>query len=560
MLLLNKLPIGLVLKSKGLITEKQLGYALSVQAQNKSRRLGDILIELGYVSDSDFYGILAERLNVAFMDADQLSASPEAVKLISESMARKLKVVPLDIMDGILNVATNDPLDLFALEDVRMATGMPVVAVLAKKQSIERAIDRYYSEAAAKEMANNIVTDEKMGADARQFEEIEDRVDSTPVVKIINTIIYQAIVRSASDIHIEPKKDKVVVRMRIDGMLVEYMTLAYSAHKSIVTRLKILGELNIAEKRIPQDGRFDYNYGGGNIDIRVSVLPSVHGEKVVLRLLGGTGRKLRTLKELGMTDYNYKLFTKMIKSPNGIILVTGPTGSGKTTTLYSVLADVAKPTVNITTIEDPVEIILPVATQVQVCAKTGLTFQAGLRSILRQDPDVIMVGEIRDQETASIAMRAAITGHLVLSTIHTNDSVSTIMRLVDMGVEPYLVASSLTGIVAQRLVRLICPHCKRAMKATENDCLQIGANVEEIYVGEGCPKCQNTGYLGRSAIHELVLVDERLRAMILKSASADEMREYAAKNGTRSLRANVGAMVAKGLTTIEELVRTTYTI
>ena len=387
-----------------------------------------------------------------------------------------------------------------------------------------------------------------------------DEVNNAPVVRFVDSIIQHAIRTRASDIHIEPYEKNIRIRFRIDGELQEIMTSSKRAHSAIVTRIKILGRMDIAEKRLPQDGRVEMHVDNKDVDLRISILPTVYGEKIVIRLLDRSSTIL-TKSQLGFSEENIKMFDKIIRSPNGIILVTGPTGSGKTTTLYAVLQELNKVSRNIITVEDPVEYRLDGVNQVQVNVKAGLTFANGLRSILRQDPDIIMIGEIRDSETAEIAVRAAITGHLVLSTMHTNDSASTVSRLVDMGIEPYLVSSSVVGVVAQRLVKKICINCKQEYKPThsERDLLHL-ADGDILSRGAGCSICGNTGYRGRTAIHEVMLVTREIRELIDHRASIDELRTAAAKYGTITLRDSCSRLVRKGITTSDEMLKVTYSL
>ncbi len=383
-------------------------------------------------------------------------------------------------------------------------------------------------------------------------------MESAPVVRLINSVLQHSIKSSASDIHIEPTAGNLKVRFRIDGQLQEVMNSSMMAHSAIITRIKIMGGMDIAEKRIPQDGRVETKVDGKNVDLRLSILPTVYGEKVVIRILGGSSGAL-SRDQLGLSKANEILFDKITKSPNGIILVSGPTGSGKTTTLYSLLKEVNTPEVNIITVEDPVEYKLDGVNQVQVNTKAGLTFASGLRSILRQDPDIIMIGEIRDSETAQIAIRASITGHLVLSTIHTNDAASSVARLVDMGVESYLVTSSLVGVVAQRLVRNVCSHCKTAYKPSHSEMMLLKMKEPvPLYKGAGCPVCNYTGYKGRSAIHEIIVMTREIRELVNRGGSIDQINQIAARQGTINLRESCAELVLEGRTTVDEMLKVTY--
>ena len=412
--------------------------------------------------------------------------------------------------------------------------------------------------------------DDEAAAAAQQNQVVDqqsgERIDNAPIVRLVNTMVETAFHINASDIHIEPFKNRTRIRFRVDGELVEQeaMKVSPALHNSLITRIKILGGMNIAEKRIPLDGRFGMKIDGINLDVRVSTIPCVYGEKCVIRLLSTADEKTRKITDLGMTDYNYEMFKQIIRCPNGVMLVTGPTGSGKSTTLYATLGELSKPNVNIVTVEDPVEKKIDGVNQCQINAKAGMTFAAALRSILRQDPDIIMVGEIRDGETADIAIRAAITGHFVLSTLHTNDAASTIVRLVDMGVAPYMVASSLVGIIAQRLVKLLCNECKEQITLTDPADLRLVSMDKPVQICQahkgGCKKCRGTGYSGRTAIHEIIVTSNDIKELISKGATAEEIGAKATENGTLLLRDNVTKMVLAGRTTMDELVKATYTV
>ncbi|MEG1645918.1 MAG: GspE/PulE family protein, partial [Clostridia bacterium] len=513
------------------------------------------------IIDSDtYYEAVAKSAKLKFVKSIFVS-NQEAIKNLPEKIARKNIVAPIDLRLGKLVVAISDPYNIEAVEEIKLLSGKEVELVVASKERILESIDAQYSNASAQLMAQDI-DDTKLASmmSSKEIADIDSRVDNTPIVKLVNTLVLQAYLKRASDIHIEPFKDYVVIRMRIDGDLQEYLRLNIASHQNIVTRIKIMSEMNIAEKRIPLDGRFEYNCDGISVDIRVSTLPTTYGEKVVMRLLGTALSANTTLDTLGMTPNNLKRFMKICHAPNGVIFVTGPTGSGKSTTLYTVLQDLNKPTVNVTTVEDPVEKHVEGINQVQVNQKAGMTFSSALRSILRQDPDVIMIGECRDFETAEITMRSAITGHVVLSTLHTNDAVASISRLIDMGVEPYLVATAVNGLLAQRLVKVLCPQCKRKVKATEQDKLILkDKNLEYVWEPVGCPNCNNSGYSGRTAVHEVVELDIHMRDMITENKSMDEIRAYAASQGVVFLAGNLLELIKEGRTTVAEYRRTVYT-
>jgi type IV pilus assembly protein PilB len=455
-------------------------------------------------------------------------------------------------------------MNYFLLDDVKIKTGKTARPVLSTADEIEKAISQYFTDKKSSEATENINQQfemEELAETLTLADQVKNEVDNAPIVKFVNTLIATAVNSGTSDIHIEPQKEITRVRMRIDGQLVEKMQIKAAAHNNLVTRIKIMSGMDIAEKRIPQDGRIETKVDDKTVDLRVSSLPTVYGEKIVIRVLGGIGSVL-SINQLGLSERNEEFFRSIIKSPNGIILICGPTGSGKTTTLYSVLSEVNDDRVNTITIEDPVEYKLDGITQVQVNAKAGLTFAAGLRSVLRQDPDIVMIGEIRDNETAQIAVKAAITGHVVLSTIHTNSACGAVARLVDMGIEPYLVASSAVGIVAQRLVKKLCPYCKHKYTTDQSEMDFLGLEEPmEFYKPVGCKECGNTGYKGRVAIHEILVVNSKIREMINKNAAEDEMEEVAVNEfGMITLRECCLGHVKKGIVSVEELIRATYSV
>ena len=557
---MSKLTLGQILLQKGFVKPQDLKQARELQIANPSKSLAEILISLNVTSEVNILSALSERMNVPLLEGAIFITDTDIIKLVPEKVARKHNIIPYKVDKNKLIVAMRDPSNMDAIEDIKMASGMDVGFVLATVPSITDAIEKYYANVTAQKMADDMSQEEQEN-NANALNEMDDRVDSAPIVKMLNTLIQQAFVTHASDIHIEPFRDTVIIRMRIDGALQEYMRISPSAHKNLITRIKILSNMNIAEKRIPLDGRFDYTFEGELIDIRVSTLPTTYGEKAVLRLLGTAMGADIKLTDLGMLPENAEKFMRVCEAPNGVVLVTGPTGSGKSTTLYTVLQDLNKPTVNVTTIEDPVEKKVFGINQVQTNHKAGLDFASALRSILRQDPDIVMIGEIRDNETADIAMRAAITGHLVLSTLHTNDAVSTIARLIDMDVPPYLVAAAMNGILAQRLVRKLCPKCKKKVEVTEaQKNILKDHTITEAYGPVCCPNCSFTGYKGRTSIHEVLTVDTGLRELITKNATTEELREYAKNNGMIFMDENVRIKIKEGLTSVDEYMRTIYTI
>ncbi|MCD7729960.1 MAG: Flp pilus assembly complex ATPase component TadA [Oscillospiraceae bacterium] len=562
---MKNIPIGQYMVNEGIITEQQLQHVLDVKKEENTpgKYFGDYVIELGYVTDIQFGQVLAKKLSVPFVDLNDpdVHIDIESVKKIPESLAKKHTIIAIKTTGKRLTVASHDPVNFYIFEDIKVTTGMDVVPVLATKEAIVKAIGKNYSmqnTAGILDSVENQFTDEDLNAiDA----ESADRIDNAPIVKLATTIVENSFRADATDIHIEPFKTFTRIRIRVNGDLIELMNVSNVVHNALVTRLKIISGMNIAEKRVPQDGRFSQVVDGTTLDVRVSNLPMVNGEKVVIRILSTGNVALRKITDLGMTDYNYERFSKLIKVPQGVLLVTGPTGSGKTTTLYAALGELAKPNVNVVTVEDPVEKDIEGINQCQVNAKAGMTFAAALRSILRQDPDIVMIGEMRDQETAEIAIRAAITGHMVLSTLHTNDSASTVTRLVDMGVAPYMVATSLIGIVAQRLVKKICHECRTPRMSTpeENELMGVEQSVT-IYDACGCPKCNNTGYTGRTAIHEVLTCTTEMSSLIANGGKTDAIAALAAKQGTKLLRDNVAELVLAGNTTMDELVRVTYAV
>lgn len=564
--LMKNLPVGQILVENGFITPKQLESALAKQKSMPGKMIGDVLVELNYVSETQFTQALSMRLKVPYVDLDTVAINIDAVKKIPEALARKHTVIAYSVSGNRLTVATNDPVNFYIFEELKVITGMEIHAMLATRTSIVQAIDKAYSQQQVSNVMDDLNRELPVGDDLSVDDAGSgDRIDNAPIVKLVNTMVQNAFRINASDIHIEPFKDRTRIRFRVDGELIEEMKpILPTFHSALVTRLKILGGMNIAEKRIPQDGRFGMTIENIPLDVRVSSIPTVHGEKVVIRLLSTADEKTRSITDLGMTDYNYEMFKQIIRCPHGVMLVTGPTGSGKSTTLYATLGELSKPNVNIVTVEDPVEKKIDGVNQVQINSKAGMTFAAALRSILRQDPDVVMVGEIRDGETADIAIRAAITGHLVLSTLHTNDAASTILRLVDMGVPAYMVASSLVGIIAQRLVRLLCDECKEKIVASDPADLRLLGVDKPVYIykhnPDGCKRCHGTGIKGRTAIHEIIVTTNDIKELISNEASVEEINEQAKKNGTKLLRENVADMVLAGKTTMEELVRATYTV
>ena len=556
---LKNIRIGDVLKESGYVNDEQIGQALRYQKEHKGMRLGGALIELGFISETNMLQALAIRLNMKHIDIANVKVHLDATALIPANLAEKYCILAINDENGVLTVVVNDPMNFFAIEDIKQLTGRQLNICLCESKPLQKAISYYYSEVAAQKAARTANTMANEKQDDLEELTVEDGDDETPIINLLNSLLKRAYSVNSSDIHIEPFEDKSIVRMRIDGAIVDYVTLQKGLHASLIARIKIISELDIAERRVPQDGHFRVNVEGEYINIRVSILPTVFGEKAVLRLLAGNST-IQHADSFGMEERDYERFRAMLDSPHGIIYLTGPTGSGKTTTLYMVLDEMAKRSVNISTIEDPVEKNIKKINQTQVNNTAGLTFEVGLRALLRQDPDIIMVGETRDSETASISVRSAITGHLVFSTLHTNDAASSIVRLIDMGVEPYLVANSMVGTVAQRLMRRICPECGQEVEATEEECRLLGAAPgTKIKKAHGCTQCNFTGYSGRIAVHEILTVDSTVRKMITDGASMDEIQDYAVRHqGMHLLRDSAVEKVLQQVTTIEELRKVAY--
>ncbi len=553
------LRIGEILTEKGYINAGQMEEALAYQREHRDMRVGQILIELQFVTEKQVLEALASRLDLEIIDVASQHVELEAVAMVDKELAQKNLFLPLSVKNRTMVLVTNDPLNYFALEEVRQQTGCYLDIRLSEERPLKQAISYYFAEVGAWQAASEANADfggeELPDLDLEAFENVEEEA---PIIHLLNSLVERAIKSNASDIHIEPFDRETKVRMRIDGVIMEYVSLQRNVHLPLIARIKIMAGLDIAERRIPQDGHFRVHTESGYVNVRVSVMPTVFGEKAVLRLLTSSGQ-LDYADQFGMDTESYRRFLPLLNSNNGIIYITGPTGSGKSTTLYMILEYLSGRMLNISTIEDPVEKNVPGVNQTQVNPVAGLTFETGLRALLRQDPDIIMVGETRDGETAKISVRAAITGHVVLSTLHTNDAASSIVRLEDMGVETYLVANSLVGLVAQRLMRKVCPHCAQEMETTAQERVLLGEEVKTIRRGRGCNQCSNTGYRGRIAIHEILAVDAPLRRMISSHASTEEVLTYAReRQGMRTLRENGLELVKKGVTTPEELLKIAY--
>lgn len=572
--------LGKQLVNANVITNEQLDKALDIQTRT-GKRLGEILSKEGYINKKVLYEFLEKQLGVPHVDLEDIDLPDNVVKSVNENIARRHKLVPVEKENSTLKVAMSDPMNIFSVDDLRLATGMEIVPLLADEEQILAILNKYYDKSKSQAVSGETdieepkkvidfeeeikKVNEEIDVEISQEEEEEEiiqisDIENAPIVKMVNILFNKAVASHASDIHMEPYEDCVMIRYRIDGQLVEVMKYDKKILPSLVARIKIISGLNIAEKRIPQDGRIAMKIDGSAYDMRVSVLPTMFGEKVVIRIADKDGFNV-TKKELGFFEDDMEKFNSILSHPHGIVLVTGPTGSGKSTTLYTALKELCKPNVNILTVEDPVECTIRGVNQVQVNVKAGLTFAAALRSFLRQDPDIIMVGEIRDGETAEIAVRAAITGHLVLSTLHTNDAPSSLSRIIDMGIEPFLISSAVVGVIAQRLVRRLCIKCRTEYEPDSNEKQALGLGEEEnvkIYKPKGCSHCNNTGYKGRIAVYEIMTISSEERDLISKNVTSDTLKDAAIKNGMKTLRENCSRLVKSGVTSIDEMFRVTY--
>jgi len=548
-----------LLLAKKMVTQAQVDKA-GEEMKKTGLPIEKTLETMGYLRKEDIINVMSESTKTAYVDIKDYIIDPETINLIPESIARKYIILPLFKVGDTLTIATANPRDIIALDDIKLKTKIPVLEpVLAAEEAIRRAIDQYYAvkgdiDEILRGMDSLAASSPDQMDDAKTLEKASEEV---PVVKLVNHIITQAIKDKASDIHVEPEEKLVRIRLRIDGIMRETMTLPKNLRTLIASRIKILAKMDISESRKPQDGRIELKFQNKEIDLRVSTFPTIHGENIVARILDKTS-VIFGLADMGFSKKDLADFERLIRMPYGIVLVTGPTGSGKTTTLYAALTAVNSIEKNIITVEDPVEYQIPLIRQTQVNPKAGLTFATGLRSILRQDPDIVMVGEVRDKETADIAVQASLTGHLVLSTLHTNDAPSAVTRLVDMGVEPFLVSSSLIGVIAQRLVRVICKGCKEKYVPEPELLRELKIKKDAVFhKGKGCDDCKHTGYLGRIGIFEFMRMSDEIRKLILQKASSDDIRDAAVKDGMRTLRDDGLDKAARGITTIEEVVRVT---
>lgn len=551
----EKRRLGNILVNAGKITGYQLQEALKLQ-KTKGKKLGEILVESNMITEDEIIECVEQQTGIKKVDLNTIEFDRKAIALIPQNLCDKYVLIPFGVDHNTIKVTFADPLNFFAIDDLTISTGFEIEPYISRKEDIKKFIGIYYS---SQQVYNAAVQLEKESVRAiknsRILAEDINEVNSAPAVKMIESMFKNAIEMKASDIHIEPYEKEIRIRYRIDGKLKIVNTLGIESLGPLVARIKVLSGLNIAEKRIPQDGRIMVNFRGKEIDLRISVLPIVNGEKIVIRILN-TGGTTLSKYELGMSEYNIEKLNRIISHPHGIILVTGPTGSGKSTTLYAILQELNSDKVNTITVEDPVEFTMNGVNQVSVNEKAGLTFASGLRSILRQDPDIIMIGEIRDEETAEIATRAAITGHLVLSTLHTNDAPSSVIRLIDMGIKPYLVATSVVGIMAQRLVRRICSNCKEAYEASEYEKKILGQDVNKpltLYRGKGCGYCNETGYAGRTGIYEIMEITRKHRELISTGENSDILRDVSIENGMKTLESDCRELVLNGETTMEEL-------
>ncbi|SDS78542.1 type IV pilus assembly protein PilB [Paenibacillaceae bacterium GAS479] len=542
--------LGDLLVESEVITETELQEALKEQGRTK-QKLGDLLIAQGYMTEQQLIEVLEFQLGIPHVSLFKYQIDPTIAQIIPESLARRYQVIPLHKEGGKLMVAMADPLDYFAIEELRMSTGFRIEPAISTKEELQRAIARYYGlQDSMSQIMGDLPAQDEIG-------EMEITDEDSPVVRLVNGMIQQAVQLQVSDIHVDPGETQLLIRYRLDGELRTERVIPKQMQGYITARLKIMARLNIAERRLPQDGRIKLQVDYRTVDIRISTLPTIHGEKLVLRILD-LSVGVKGIDQLGFSPDNHRMFKDMVEAPYGIVLLTGPTGSGKTTSLYSALQHLNRDNENIITVEDPVEYQLEGINQVHVNPAIGLTFAAGLRSILRQDPNIVMVGEIRDSETAEIAIRASLTGHLVLSTLHTNDAVSTVTRFRDMGIASYLIASSLVGVVAQRLVRRVCPDCRKSYESTEQERILLrsyGVETDVLYRGSGCGSCSKTGYRGRIAIHEVLAVTDELRRLIGEDASVLELKAAAERAGMIGLLQDGLGKVLQGQTTLQEVMR-----
>jgi type IV pilus assembly protein PilB len=548
--------LGQILIELGYITPEQLDVALE-EHKRTPKSLGRVLIDLGMIKEADLVRALAEQVGLEFVDLTEFPVDATSTVLLPEALARRYRALPIGERDGKLLVAMSDPANVYALDDIRTITGRDVQPVVATANDVERAIQKYAGMDSQVEALASVVAASEEGEEA----DLEAALEDAPIVKLVNAIMTQAVGDRASDVHLEPQEKNVRIRFRVDGVLHEPMPSApKNIQGGLISRLKVMADLNIAEKRVPQDGRISMKVGGKQLDLRVATLPTVYGEKVVIRVLDKTNALLR-LEDLGFLEDSYNQFAQSFRKPYGAILVTGPTGSGKSTTMYSTLNILNEEDKNIITVEDPVEYRLAGVNQIQVNPKAGLTFASALRSILRADPDIVLIGEIRDKETATIAIEAALTGHLVLSSLHTNDAPSAVSRLVEMDVETFLVASSIDAVVAQRLARKLCERCKLGYRPEPAELEAAGypewmwGQVEELWRHQGCPACSNTGFRGRIGLYEVMQMSEEIERLTVERASADAIKAVAVQQGMITLRDDGLQKALLGITSLDEVAR-----
>ncbi len=558
--------LGDILLEAGVISEEQLNASLAAGKEQK-KRLGEILIENKVLTERELIDVLKYQLGVDFIDLTKVDISVQLAQILPKNLAKKHEVVPVRLAGDTLYIAMSDPLNFVAIEEVKSAAKKRVVPMIATKEATERAINTLYGNENVSRAIDEM--QKSMGAEPIQNVAVLGELDiegddkAAPGIRLVNSIIERGAQENASDIHMEPREEGLTIRMRIDGVLRELLTVPQNLQSSVISRIKVMGDMDIAERRIPQDGRANIRVKGRDIDLRISTLPTKYGEKIVIRFLEKSAQLLSS-KGIGLEGKLLENYKELISNANGVILIAGPTGSGKSTTMYTMVNDLNREEVNLVTLEDPIEYNIDGVNQVQINEKVGMTFANGLRAILRQDPDIIAVGEIRDGETAEIAMRSAITGHLVLSTIHTNSAIATLDRLVDIGVEPYLIASALKGVIAQRLVRKICPSCKESYTPSEDELLSIGLEPQKVrsisfYRGKGCPDCLNSGFRGRTAAFEMLILNSEIKQKFREKAPHHELTEAVYRSDFESMTHNCQNLVLSGVTTAQEAKRILHT-
>ncbi len=557
--------LGEMLIDANILTSEQVDEAIALQKQS-GKRLGSVLVENKYISEEQLIHVLKMQLGIEFIDINKEKIDPSMANIVPKGIAVKNRVVPVKVDRGNLILAMEDPLNFNALESVKQITKLKVVPCIAYSSSIDRALSILYENEGAAIAIEQMKQERGIDAtfeDVAKNNQIKDQSSAAPTVKLVNSILERSLAEKASDIHIEPRQDDVLVRIRVDGSLQEILNIPKQLQDAVISRFKVMGEMNITEHRVPQDGRAQVKANDGSlIDLRLSTLPTIHGEKIVIRILA-RDKKILNRQGIGITDRDNEKFTRILKNSSGMIMIVGPTGSGKTSTLYTMIEELNDPSVNMISLEDPVEFKIEGVTQVAINEKIGLTFASALRSCLRQDPDIICIGEIRDGETASIAMRAAMTGHLVLTTVHTEDAISAIDRLKDLGVEPYLIGGSLRGIVSQRLVRRICPNCKEEITPSKDmlDLAKINPISKHFYKGKGCYMCFDSGYKGRTGVFEILTMNAKLREDISRGLNGSELRErLSSSSDFVPMIVNGRDLVEKGITTLEEIVDKVATI